>query len=214
MSCPSPSTLSDGVVCLRPFREADAEAMYRTWASDPEVTRYLTWEPHRDVSETRGIIAGWMADDAAASDTPTWAITLVGPVGAGEPAGPVGAAEPVGPVGAVGAGGEPIGSISIVAWDGAHEVCEVGYCIGRPRWHRGITSRALALLLGECFTRRGAQAVEAIHDVRNPRSGLVMQRCGMARASETPEPCEVRGVTCEMLRYRIDRATWTAAAHG
>ena len=27
---------------LRPFRAEDAEAMFRNWASDPEVTRYLT----------------------------------------------------------------------------------------------------------------------------------------------------------------------------
>jgi ribosomal-protein-alanine N-acetyltransferase len=27
---------------LRPFQLADAEAMFRNWASDPDVTRFLT----------------------------------------------------------------------------------------------------------------------------------------------------------------------------
>ena len=28
---------------LRPFQPTDAEDMFNNWASDPEVTRFLTW---------------------------------------------------------------------------------------------------------------------------------------------------------------------------
>ncbi len=35
---------------LRPFVVEDAEAMYRNWASDKEVTRYLTWPLHETVA--------------------------------------------------------------------------------------------------------------------------------------------------------------------
>ena len=38
---------------LRPFRMEDAEDMYANWASDPEVTRYLTWPAHGSVDVTR-----------------------------------------------------------------------------------------------------------------------------------------------------------------
>ncbi|QHK17231.1 GNAT family N-acetyltransferase [Methanomassiliicoccaceae archaeon DOK] len=41
---------------LRRFEESDAEACFRNWMSDPEVTRFATWEPHRDVMQTRRII--------------------------------------------------------------------------------------------------------------------------------------------------------------
>ena len=30
-------------IVLRRFREDDAEAMYKNWASDPEVVKFLTW---------------------------------------------------------------------------------------------------------------------------------------------------------------------------
>ena len=30
---------------LRPFVREDAAAMYRNWASDPEVTKFLSWPP-------------------------------------------------------------------------------------------------------------------------------------------------------------------------
>ena len=31
---------------LRPFTMEDAEDMFSNWASDPEVTRFLTWPAH------------------------------------------------------------------------------------------------------------------------------------------------------------------------
>jgi len=35
---------------LRRFMIDDAEAMFRNWASDSEVTKYLTWSTHTDSS--------------------------------------------------------------------------------------------------------------------------------------------------------------------
>ena len=35
---------------MRPFVVEDAEAMHRNWASDKEVTRYLTWPLHETVA--------------------------------------------------------------------------------------------------------------------------------------------------------------------
>jgi ribosomal-protein-alanine N-acetyltransferase len=43
-------------VTLRPPRLDDAEELFAAVASDPEVTRYVTWTPHRDVAETRRVI--------------------------------------------------------------------------------------------------------------------------------------------------------------
>ena len=37
---------------LRRFERADADAMYRNWASDPEVTKYLTWPAHENIGVT------------------------------------------------------------------------------------------------------------------------------------------------------------------
>ena len=38
---------------LRRLLPSDAPMMYANWASDPEVTRWLRWTPHKDVAETR-----------------------------------------------------------------------------------------------------------------------------------------------------------------
>ena len=41
---------------LRRFVTEDAEAMFRNWASDPEVTKYLTWPAHANVDVTMAVL--------------------------------------------------------------------------------------------------------------------------------------------------------------
>ena len=43
-------------VTLRAPRLDDAEELFAAVASDPEVTRYMSWAPHPDVDETRRVI--------------------------------------------------------------------------------------------------------------------------------------------------------------
>lgn len=40
-------TLETDRLFLRQLLPEDAEQMYTNWASDPEVTRFLRWEPHK-----------------------------------------------------------------------------------------------------------------------------------------------------------------------
>ncbi|HKV18391.1 MAG TPA: GNAT family N-acetyltransferase [Mycobacterium sp.] len=43
-------------VMLRAPRLSDADELFASVASDPEVTRYVTWTPHHDADETRRVI--------------------------------------------------------------------------------------------------------------------------------------------------------------
>ena len=42
---------------LRRFTIEDADAMFKNWASDAEVTKYLTWPTHTDVSVSQAVIS-------------------------------------------------------------------------------------------------------------------------------------------------------------
>jgi [ribosomal protein S5]-alanine N-acetyltransferase len=66
-------------VTLRAPRLDDAEVLFERIASDPEVTRYLSWRPHPDVAETRRVIAELFN----VGNEQTWLIELRGggPVG-------------------------------------------------------------------------------------------------------------------------------------
>jgi ribosomal-protein-alanine N-acetyltransferase len=139
---------------LRRFVVGDAEAMYRNWASDPEVTKYLTWPTHANVDVTRAILKEWTATYAN-QNYYQWAIVLKENEAC------------------------PIGSIAAVNLNDDASIVQIGYCLGRLWWHRGIMSEALKAVIDFFFNEVGANRIEARHDPRNPHSGMVMQKCGM-----------------------------------
>lgn len=139
---------------LRRFTEEDAPSMLANWANDPDVTEFLTWAPHGSIDVTRTVLAEWVAAYER-PDWYQWAIELRDT-------------------------GELVGSISVVSLNEETGAVEVGYCIGRPWWRRGITTEALNAVMGFLFERVGARRVWAKHDTRNPNSGRVMALCGMS----------------------------------
>jgi ribosomal-protein-alanine N-acetyltransferase len=139
---------------LRGFRMDDAEAMYRNWASDPEVTKYLTWPPHADIDASKQVLDEWVGQYEN-NNFYQWAIVLKTN------------------------GDEPIGSISVVHGDDAIRMVHVGYCIGKQWWHRGITPEAFAAVIKFLFCEVGVNRIESRHDPNNPNSGKVMQKCGL-----------------------------------
>ena len=53
-------TIETSRLIMRQARIEDAEAMFRNWANDSEVTKYLTWPPHGNVEVTKQILASWV----------------------------------------------------------------------------------------------------------------------------------------------------------
>lgn len=147
-------TIETERLILRPFTMADAEPMYRNWASDDEVTKFLTWPTHSSVEVTKMVLTDWTASYAK-PDFYNWAIVL----------------KENGP--------EPIGSIAAVGIDEKTECVEMGYCMSRAHWRKGIMAEALTALIGFLFDEVGFNRIQADHDPNNPGSGRVMQKSGM-----------------------------------
>jgi RimJ/RimL family protein N-acetyltransferase len=77
---PDVDVLNGPRVTLRAPTLDDAEALFERIASDPEVTRYLSWRPHPNVGETRRVITELFN---VGGET-TWLIDLrdgTGPIG-------------------------------------------------------------------------------------------------------------------------------------
>lgn len=138
---------------MRRFTPADVDAMYRNWASDPEVTKFLTWPCHTSPEVSSRILSDWV-EKYSHADYYQWAIVPM-------------------------ALGEPVGSISVVGYDSRIGQPEIGYCIGRPWWRQGFAGEALGQVIDFLIGEAGAARVEARHDPRNPGSGAVMRKCGM-----------------------------------
>ena len=139
---------------LRRFENADAAAMYKNWASDPEVTKYLTWPTHPSQKISQIVTDEWV-NAYANENYYQWAIVIKEN------------------------GDEPIGSIGVVRMDEEIAMVHIGYCIGKVWWNQGVTSEALKAIMDFLFDEVGANRIEARHDLRNPNSGKVMEKCGM-----------------------------------
>ena len=138
---------------LRRYTETDAEPMYANWASDPEVSKYLTWPPHSSVEVTKSLVTDWITRYEN-PDYYNWVIELKET-------------------------GEVVGNISGVEVIEKIEAIEIGYCMGKAWWGRGIMPEALCAVMNYLFDEVEMNRVYARHDVNNPKSGRVMQKAGM-----------------------------------
>ncbi len=138
---------------LRRFTLEDAEDMFNNWASDPEVTRFLTWPTHPNVDVTRMVLNSWISryDDGGFFQ---WAIEWKET-------------------------GSVIGNIAVVKLNEQTEAADMGYCMSRAFWGRGIMPEALRAVMDYLFDTVGVSRIAACHDVNNPKSGRVMEKAGM-----------------------------------
>ena len=139
---------------LRPFTLEDAQPVFDNWASDPEVAKYVTWPAHGSVDVTKNLLENWVMSYEN-PDCYNWAITLKEK------------------------GNDPIGNISAVHVGDSPESAEIGYCMGRAWWGRGIMAEALKAVIDFFMAEVGANRVYARHDTANPNSGKVMTKAGM-----------------------------------
>lgn len=137
---------------LRPFRSSDAEFMFRNWASDPEVTKFLTWNAHRSIYDSEYVINLWTSQYNDISRY-NWAIVLKEL-------------------------GEPIGGIDVVKIYENTDTAEIGYNIGREWWNMGIVTEAFNAIIPYLF-EIGFKQIRAAHAAKNPASGRVMEKCGL-----------------------------------
>ena len=169
---------------LRPFTPEDAEAMFRNWASDPEVTKYLTWPAHSNAAVSQWVTNDWVSHYGE-ENFYQWAIVLKEL-------------------------GEPIGSIAAVKIDEDAQWVEIGYCIGRAWWRKGFVSEALKAVMTFFFEQVGVLRIQARHDTRNPNSGAVMAKCGMTYEGTLRQADRNNQGICDAAVYGILREEYHA----
>ena len=134
---------------LRKPRIEDAKPMFNNWASDPEVTKFLTWPSHENIEATNEVINRWIEEEKDPK-TIRFVITLKD-------------------------NSEPIGSIDVVGY--IKDNPEIGYCLSRKYWNHGLMTEACKAFVKHLFNK-GFNKVLIKAVVENIGSNRVIEKCG------------------------------------
>ena len=137
---------------LRPWKETDAESLYR-YASEEKVSEMALWPRHTSVDMSRQVIRDFFMPNPATFAMVDKETNL-----------------PIGCIGLVPAGEEHFTTSA--------KEREVGYWIGLPYWGRGLTTEALNALTGLCRESKDIESLLITTDVRNVASQRVAEKCG------------------------------------
>lgn len=116
---------------------------------DEEVNKFLPWYPMKNLEEAKRFYEERYAAKYAQPQAYAYAICLK-------------------------EDNYPIGYIKV----DMEEHHDFGYGLRKEYWHRGITTEAGKAVIGQ-VKKDGLPYITATHDVNNPKSGSVMQACGM-----------------------------------
>lgn len=154
--------------------------MYNNWATDFEVTKYVTWKTHKNLEETKKLLSGW-EKSYENENCYRWVICIKET-------------------------NTPIGTIDVVRARDEVETAEIGYCISRNYWGKGITTEACKEVIRFLFEEVKYNRLEAEHAVQNPASGRVMQKCGMTFEGIIRDGNRLNnGEFCDVKKYSILR---------
>ena len=164
---------------LRPLRRQDAKDIF-SYASDPDVARYVLWDPHQSVSETRSYIR-YIRSLARRGLPSSWAVTLRD-------------------------SGKVIGTIGFMWFSATNGSAELGYSLSKSCWNLGFATEALRAVILSVFAALPVNRLEAQHDLRNPASGRVMEKCGMVREGILRQRIRNKGEWIDVVLYAILRS--------
>jgi RimJ/RimL family protein N-acetyltransferase len=130
----------------------DAEEIFRQYAQDPKVTKYLTWKPNRHVDETRDFVRGCLQDWQAGQSF-HWVIVEKG-------------------------SNQLLGMITARVDD---RKWELGYVLARVYWGRGYMTEVVKKLVDWAMQEGDIYRVWSVCDLDNLASARVMEKAGMRR---------------------------------
>lgn len=135
---------------LRPPVPADAEAIFAHYATDPQVTRFMPWAPHADVSVTRTFLVTLLAARARGERWP-WVLERR-------------------------ADGRLLGMIELRLDGGA---AGFGYVLERASWGQGLMTEAARALVAWCQSQPAIERVAALVHPGNEASLRVLEKAGL-----------------------------------
>ena len=172
-------TLETPRLTLRRITMRDAQDIF-DYSRDEEVARHVLWSAQKDVSEARDYCR-FMARRYRADEPSSWGIIEK-------------------------ASGRLVGTIGYMAYSEENGTVEVGYSLARPLWNKGYVTEALSRVIRYTFDAMDVNRIEAQHEITNPASGRVMEKCGMRREGVLRQRLYNKGKYVDVALYAILRS--------
>ncbi|QPC46968.1 GNAT family N-acetyltransferase [Mangrovibacillus cuniculi] len=146
-------TLETARLTLRKITLEDVEEMH-SYASNEEVSKYVTWQTHNTLYDTKEFIQYVLSQYENKKVAP-WGIEYK-------------------------ENGKFIGTIDFVSWSLKHQVAEIGYVLSQEYWGKGIVTEAANELITYGFNNMELVRIQARCFVENVGSARVMEKIGMS----------------------------------
>ena len=175
-------TIETERLLLRRFTVDDAQEFFQNVTSDLEVNRFLTWQLHETVEDTKTLLSEW-TKRYESPERYCWAIVLKET-------------------------GQIVGTIAAPTVKNRIETVEVTYCIGSKWWGQGIVPEALKNVMKYFFEEIQANRIEAGFDANNPKSGRVMEKVGMKKEGFMRQAGRNNQGLFDLIMYAILKEDW------
>ena len=176
-------TLAARRVSLRWLSEDDSAAIFAIFG-DPEVMRYWSSPPLRDLAAARQLIAE-IHHHFHARDLFQWGVAL----------------QPT---------GEIVGTCTLHAFSAEHRRAELGFALARACWGQGLANEILQTIIPFAFRTLGLHRLEADVDPANSRSLRLLEAHGFSREWHLRERWHHLGEMRDTLYLGLLSREWAA----
>ncbi|MBQ2544692.1 MAG: GNAT family N-acetyltransferase [Clostridia bacterium] len=171
-----PPVLETTRLTLRKLLRQDSRDMY-DYASRPEVTEYLLWQPHDSESYTRRYL-NYLQSRYRAGDFHDWAVVLR-------------------------ENGRMIGTCGFTRFNFEANSAEIGYVLHPDVWGHGVAPEAARAVMRFGFRELRLHRIEARYLLGNERSRRVMEKLGMQPEGVAREAMYVKGKYVSVATWAI-----------
>lgn len=175
-------TIETDRLILRKMELTDASMIHKNWTNDPLVSKYVTWDQHQSLEDTRNYVKYKVERYIGHEFCFDWVVVIKETQ-------------------------QPIGEIEAVNVSKMHNLVEAGYCFGSAFWNNGYATEALKGFIGYMFSNVKVDKIIACHISTNPASGRAMEKAGMHFDARLKNYFVDKntGLRADKMCYSIDR---------
>lgn len=174
-------TLETPRLILRRIAMSDAKDIF-AYSCDEEVARHVLWSAQKSIGEAKEYCR-FMMRKYRNDEPSSWGIIEKKT-------------------------GKLVGTIGFMDYSEDNASVEVGYSLAHWLWNSGYMTEALSCVIDYAFESMDINRIEAQHELTNPSSGRVMEKCGMRHEGHLRERICCKGVFRDVEMWGILRRDW------